>query len=90
MPSPKRLKTNAATLRHLGFLKPVINYKRGRGGRRGAICVTMEDHAEAVQCSLEEISISLKVKSNKVVSETGSSTECCSGTTNTDGFNTTR
>merc|ERR1711865_704998 len=47
LPSPKRLKTNAATLRHLGFLKPVINYKRGRGGRRGAICVTMEDHAEA-------------------------------------------
>jgi hypothetical protein len=52
MPSPKRLKTHTATLRHLSFLEPVKNYKRGRGGRRGAICVTMQDHAEAVSENL--------------------------------------
>ena len=41
-----------ADLRHLSFLQPVRDYRRGKDGRRGAICVHEKHHTEAIMLSL--------------------------------------
>jgi hypothetical protein len=56
--SSKRAKKNQATLRHLSFLQPVVNYRRGKDGRRGAICISVDDHADALMLNLAAATVS--------------------------------